>query len=366
MIKPHSGPITLQRFFKWLAARPAAALAATLAVAFIGGLIAAMLGLPVAWLTGAMTACAIIAAAGAPMRIPEIWRLPVFVVLGISMGSGVTPEALELARTWPLSLVALAVAVPVMVAASVLVISRVPGWDRHTAMLAAMPGALSYVISVAVETGADARRVAVVQALRLVVLVLVLPSLIVATGSTGTANLPPVLDVDWIDLGLLAFACAAAALLFQRFRVPGGMLFGPMFVSAIAHGAGWSVMRVPPEILNPAMLVLGANIGARFTGVGWPLIRSSLGVGLLNLALATIVACLFSALVVMVLGIPFGQVLLAFAPGGAEAMALLAFALDLDPAYVAVHHVARFLGLGLFLPVVLRIMAPREVRTPPQ
>ena len=120
MIKPHSGPITLQRFFKWLAARPAAALAATLAVAFIGGLIAAMLGLPVAWLTGAMTACAIIAAAGAPMRIPEIWRLPVFVVLGISMGSGVTPEALELARTWPLSLVALAVAVPVMVSVSVM------------------------------------------------------------------------------------------------------------------------------------------------------------------------------------------------------------------------------------------------------
>ncbi|MCC0050220.1 MAG: AbrB family transcriptional regulator [Rhodobiaceae bacterium] len=69
-----------------------------------------------------------------------------------------------------------------------------------------------YVISVAVETGADARRVAVVQALRLVVLVLVLPSLIVATGSTGTANLPPVLDVDWIDLGLLAFCGAAAAL----------------------------------------------------------------------------------------------------------------------------------------------------------
>ncbi|MCB1483161.1 MAG: AbrB family transcriptional regulator [Rhodobiaceae bacterium] len=365
MIKPRSGLFQVQHFYSRLAVRPVAALTATLVVAFIGGLLAALAGLPVAWLTGAMTVCAVMAAAGAPVRIPESWRLPVFVVLGISMGSGVTPEALALARTWPLSLLALAVAVPVMVAASVPVISRMPGWDRRTAMLAAMPGALSYVISVAVETGVDARRVAVVQALRLVVLVLVLPSVIIATGGAGPASLPPVADMNWVDMGLLALVCAIAAILFPRFRIPGGMLFGPMFVSAIAHGAGWTAVRAPPEILNPAMLVLGANIGARFTGIGWPFIRSVLAVGLLNLAIASIVAVIFAALVAVGLAIPFGQALLAFAPGGAEAMALLAFALDLDPAYVAVHHVARFLGLGLFLPLVLRVVGTGAKRSSP-
>ena len=69
------------------------------------------------------------------------------------------------------------------------------------------------------------------------------------------------------------------------------------------------------------------------------------------------VALIFALGVSRLLGLPFGQVLLAFAPGGLEAMTIMAFALDLDPAYVGAHHLIRFLGLGLLLPL---FMGPRR------
>jgi uncharacterized membrane protein AbrB (regulator of aidB expression) len=43
----------------------------------------------------------------------------------------------------------------------------------------------------------------------------------------------------------------------------------------------------------------------------------------------------------------------AFAPGGLEAMMVLALILGLDPLYVGIHHLARFLGIGLALPLVV-------------
>jgi uncharacterized membrane protein AbrB (regulator of aidB expression) len=51
-------------------------------------------------------------------------------------------------------------------------------------------------------------------------------------------------------------------------------------------------------------------------------------------------------------GLPFALTLLAFSPGGLDAMTIMAFALNLDPAYVGAHQMARYLGLALFMPAV--------------
>jgi len=50
--------------------------------------------------------------------------------------------------------------------------------------------------------------------------------------------------------------------------------------------------------------------------------------------------------------LPFGQLLLAYAPGGLEAMIMMAFILDLDPAFVAAHQLVRYIGMILILPFV--------------
>ena len=56
---------------------------------------------------------------------------------------------------------------------------------------------------------------------------------------------------------------------------------------------------------------------------------------------------------------PFGKTWLAYAPGGVEAMAAMALALRLDPAFVGAHHVLRILGLNVAGPFWLG-RAPRR------
>ena len=54
------------------------------------------------------------------------------------------------------------------------------------------------------------------------------------------------------------------------------------------------------------------------------------------------------------LGISFGKIALAYAPGALEALTVLAFQFDLDPAYVAAHHVVRFMCLAMIVPILAR------------
>jgi uncharacterized membrane protein AbrB (regulator of aidB expression) len=49
-------------------------------------------------------------------------------------------------------------------------------------------------------------------------------------------------------------------------------------------------------------------------------------------------------------------VIVAFAPGGLEAMTILAFVIGLDPAFVGAHHLARFLLIAMLLPFVARAL----------
>ena len=55
-----------------------------------------------------------------------------------------------------------------------------------------------------------------------------------------------------------------------------------------------------------------------------------------------------------------GDPRLAFAPGGLEAMTIMAFALNLDPAYVAAHQIARYIGLVLLMPAVTGLVLHRH------
>jgi uncharacterized membrane protein AbrB (regulator of aidB expression) len=58
-------------------------------------------------------------------------------------------------------------------------------------------------------------------------------------------------------------------------------------------------------------------------------------------------------------GISIIQTMLAFAPGALESLIIVAFAVDIDPAYVAAHHIARFLVLIAAVPLMARWLARR-------
>jgi uncharacterized membrane protein AbrB (regulator of aidB expression) len=79
-----------------------------------------------------------------------------------------------------------------------------------------------------------------------------------------------------------------------------------------------------------------------------------LGVSLASFVISFALALAIALVGTMLTDFSLLKLIVAFAPGGLEAMVVLAFAMDLDPAFVAAHHLARFLLIALAAPFVVR------------
>ncbi len=332
-------------------------LALTVAAGTGGGALAAVLSLPAGWLVGSMIVCAALVIGGVPLFMPDWLRQIVFVLLGLSMGSAFTPETLETMFKWPASLVGLAVAVVGVMVGCVLYLHRFADWSKPTAFFASVPGAMSYVLALALRSSADTRLVVVAQMLRLMVLMALLPIVVRATmpfelPAPAPASSPVGLAAG---LGIEIAAGFALGFLFEWLKVPAGLMVGGMIAGAIIHLSGTVGGMMPQEILIPCQVLLGAFIGLRFSGTDVRLLLGAAVPSLVSFVIAIAIAAGVAAVVAWGLDLPLGQVLVAFAPGGLEAMTIMAFVLGLDPAYVGVHQLARFLGISLILPFFARL-----------
>lgn len=329
-------------------------LAATAGAALAGGALVGGLGAPAGWLSGAMLGVAALAAAGGAAPLPKPVQRLAILLAGVGMGSGLSPQTLHTLARYPLSLAILAVAVAAMTAASYLTLTRMEHFDRATAFYSAVPGALSYVFLVASRTNADLARVAVIQVFRIFVLMALAP--LVAQVGVGARETHFAADPVWATVALVALS-AAAGLGLERGGVANGGLYAAILVSGAAHASGLAPGRLAPGLQIFAQALVGAWVGSRFIGFDWALLRRLLGAAATSFAAAFVVAAGFSGLIVAVVGVSFADALAALAPGGLEAMTMMAFALGLDPLFVGAHHIARFLFISLALPWVARRIA---------
>ncbi|WP_247881436.1 AbrB family transcriptional regulator [Skermanella sp. TT6] len=324
----------------------------TVALGAAGGGVLAWFGAPAAWLSGAMITVAAGAASGLPVGIPDGVRTLVFILLGTSIGSAVTPETIAQVRAWPGSLVMLGLAVAAMTASSTIHLTRVRAWESTTARFSSVPGALSQVLVMALRTKADISRIAFAQSLRLFVLVAAMPWLLAGGGFSTTGEIAA--ELSLADSLLVLAAGGVTGLILERLGVPGGALLGGMLASAVLHAAGIVEGRLPTLLLIIGFVVTGCVIGTRFRIVSLAMLRDALRGALESVGLALAVSALFAFLAGRWLGLPFGQLWLAYAPGGVEAMTIMAFALGLDPAFVGAHHVVRLICLSIFVPLWVR------------
>lgn len=328
-------------------------LAVTLALGAFGGFLASLLGLPAAWITGSMVVVTIATLAGFDTRLPLSLLEVAFVIIGISLGAGVTPELVQGLGSWPISLIGLGITVIGCIYGVQTFLVRVAGWDRDTAFFSAVPGALSYVIAVASMTRADIRQVAVSQSVRVFLLVALLPSLIAAVEPVQSVA-PAIAYAGPAEIAIMLVAAVATGFLFWRLKVPAPMLTGGLASSAVLHGTGLVVGTLPYPVVTSVFVVLGVLIGSRFRGATVAFLRN---IGLASLGaffVATGIAGALAFLVSVVTGEPLDQILVAFAPGGLEAMTSLALALSMDTAFVAAHQLARFAMIALILPFLAR------------
>jgi len=157
----------------------------TLSIGAVGGLVFYWLELPGGLISGAMIVVGIAAISGRPMGLPPIMAHVILMTLGLSLGSMVSPQMLANMASYPVSIAILAASTFCATFGSSLYLQRVHAWDRTSALLAGSPGALSQIIMLANEKGADVAGIAVVQTMRVIILTAALP-IILATFGLGS------------------------------------------------------------------------------------------------------------------------------------------------------------------------------------
>jgi uncharacterized protein len=335
----------------------------TLAIALAGGLTFALLGLPAGLVSGSVLAVATAALLGRPVKVPLPLARICYVVVGTLLGAVVTPETLHGITTWPASIALLMLCSVVMMLATMAYLRAVHGWDPLSALLGASPGAMAQVIALAAELGGDLRAIAIVQTVRVLLLViglpnglalfgLVVPAIPVARGPSGEAVLG--------EMILLIAVSAGFAIAFARLRFPGGLLFGAMTGSAILHGSGMIHAVLPIWIGGAAVITLGALVGSRFANTPLRMLAGCLGAAFGSFAVAMAVATVFILIVAWLFPFPIANIVIAFSPGAQDTMMVLALALHLDPVYVGAHHLARFLVVTISVAIAARRIAPRK------
>jgi membrane AbrB-like protein len=342
----------------------------TLLIATAGGVIFLMIGFPGGLVSGAMLAVALAALAGRPMTVPLPLAWVCFVLVGILLGSVVTPETLKGITTWPVSIAILAVSALAMFLATAFYLRFVHRWDPLSALLGGSPGSMAQVLALAAELGGDLRGIAIVHTMRVLLIVLGLPAGLALFGLTvePVLRLPPD-GTSLMELAVLVAVSTAMALLLLLIRFPGGLLFGAMAGSGFLHGAGLLHAALPWWAGSAAVVTLGALAGARFANTTPRMLLGYLGAAFGSFAVAVAVASCFALVVAALLPLRIADVVVAFAPGAQDTMMVLALALHLDPVYVGAHHLVRFLIVTFAVVVVARRSrppaAPRQRRKRP-
>jgi membrane AbrB-like protein len=325
-----------------------AGLATALVIAGLGGFTANVAGIPAGWFAGAMIGVSLAAVAGVKVYMPPRLIEASTMMIGIMLGSGVTPEVVAGIAEWPVSLAMLALSVVVCQICTQNFLVRFGGWDRPTAYFAALPGAMVYCLVAAAETSADHRKVAINQMIRIFFLIALLPTIVTVLEAPGAP--PDRVLATPMEIVLLLGIGIPCSLLFKKLRVPVGLMTGGLLASAVLHGSGIVHGSFPEPVLIAAFIVLGASVGVRFVGTTIRYITGNAVTTVGAFVVGIVISGFFAWLVTLLVEVRLDQLFVAFAPGGVDAMIAIALAMHMDSAFVAAHQIFRLVGVIIVAP----------------
>ncbi|MDO9410365.1 AbrB family transcriptional regulator [Patulibacter sp.] len=289
-------------------------------------------------------------------------------VLGVSLGVLVQSSTLtEIGRNAaPILGVTLATLIATVVAG--LLMSRLTGLDRPTASFGMVAGGASGIVAISRDLGADERLVAVMQYLRVLVIVVLTPVVVGIAGGGGGGRAAPAGAVagGWVE-GTVALAlCLAVGLGVARIvRLPAGSLLGPLIVAAGLSLAGADLMApVPPLLLQIAYVAIGLSVGLRFTVSSLRHAARILPATLGLIAALILVSAGLGLLLVPLAGVGALDAYLATTPGGLYVVLASASTSDVDATFVLAVQVLRLFAMLLAAPLLARWLVRREQEHP--
>ncbi len=315
-------------------------------------------GVPSPALFGGLLAGLVRGLAGrTPLDVPRRGQAAAQAVVGVSIGTLVDPGTLAaIGEDWaPVLLVTLATLL--LTVAAGLLLRLQPGITPVTGAFAMIAGGASGITAMARDLGADDRMVAVLQYLRVVLIVVLMPvvATVVYGADTGAGSAVAEPTGPGRPAGLLlTAACVLAGVPLARLvRLPVPSLLGPLLVAAAADLSGLSGgAGVPGAVEAAAFLLIGLAVGLRFTVAALRTVGRALPLALALVA-GLIAACAgLGEVLAAATGVSRLDGYLATTPGGLYAVLATATGSGADATFVLAVQVLRLFVMLLAAPLV--------------
>lgn len=322
-----------------------------IAAGLLLGQVLGALHLPAAAMVGPMVAGAVMALAGGNMRVPASFGWMGQGVAGCLIALNLDAAALEQTLAiWPVVLVFVVLTFGVACLTG-LVASDWTGLGREVTLWGFLPGMMSTVIAVAHERGLDSRMIALIQILRLMLVVasMVVVAMVISgpAMSNGAGH-----EATWQSTAIVLLLCAVGTAAARWLPViPAAASLVPLSLATALTLFGLD-LAIPGWLVSLAFLAIGLQVGLRFTP---ELLRRGVTAlpGVVAACLLLILLCGTSGVALSwIAGVSVMSGMLATVPGSIDSIAILAIGSGADVAFVMTLQTIRLFAVVIFGPLI--------------
>lgn len=329
-----------------------------LIISFPSAIVAEYFNIPLAWFLGPMIVTSIAALSGLKIIMPKIILSFILIILGLHIGNYIDQNLFNQIFDWIWTSLIMLIYIIICILVVAKYLQKFAGYSEKASIFSAAPGALGPLMILAENEKTDLSQVATSHLIRLIIIITVIPFIIVNnTGNDVLLNDDfNYLAQNHLNLVLLIAASLFFIFIFDKIRIPAALLSGTLFASGLLQITDIASYKLPDQSINFCLLILGASVGCRFAEKTVKEIANNSLHSVVATTILVLLGLVAAYIATFFVDTNILTLILSFSPGGIYEVAVIAIAFDLNPDFVAFHHIIRLLIILFTVPVFLRIL----------
>ena len=327
-------------------------------------IVADFLNIPLAWMIGPMIATSLIALKGVQVMMPKLALSSILIILGLHIGNYIDQNLINQMINWIWTTIIMFFYIIVSILIVSKYLQKFSDYKEKTSIFSAAPGALGPLMILAEYEKSDLSQVATAHLIRLIIIITLFPFIIVSLYPTDAIELEKFdyMSQNHWELILLILVSLVFIFFFDKAKVPAALLSGTLVASGILQIFDIASYKLPDASINFCLLILGASVGCRFANKTFKEVANNSFHGLVATILLVLLGLIAAYIATFFVDNNFLSLILSFCPGGIYEVAVIAIAFDLEPDFVAFHHIIRLLFILFVVPVILRLIEKTKIK----
>ncbi len=326
-------------------------------VSIPSALLADYFNLPLAWFLGPMLATSLAALMGLKIKMPRLVLSSILILLGLYIGNYIDKDLFSQIHEWALTSVIMLFYILISIFVVSKYLQKYSNYEKKTSIFSSAPGALGPLMILAEDQKSDLSHVATSHLIRLIIIITIFPFFVNSYYVEG--QLQEVQqnfeNQNIYHLFILIIFSIILILFFNKIKFPAALLAGTLVASGILQITEIASYKISPDIVDYCLLILGSSVGCRFANKTFYEISKNAFHSLVATFLLVFLGLLAAYVASLVIDKNIFSLILSYCPGGIYEVAVIAIFFDLDPEFVAFHHIIRLLLILLIVPIILSL-----------